>query len=79
MMLTPLEPKAGPTGGAGVAFPASRANFIIPVTDQKKMQPISKNIQTPNLKSKVKIIPFFALPPPGLGGAMEMTVRALGA
>lgn len=31
-MLTPLEPRAGPTGGAGVAFPASRASLIIPVT-----------------------------------------------
>ena len=27
-MLTPLEPKAGPTGGAGVAFPASICNLI---------------------------------------------------
>jgi hypothetical protein len=30
--LTPLCPKAGPTGGAGVAFPASKANLIIPTT-----------------------------------------------
>jgi len=28
MILTPLEPKAGPTGGAGVALPASICNFI---------------------------------------------------
>lgn len=31
-MLTPLEPRAGPTGGAGVAFPASRASLITPIT-----------------------------------------------
>ena len=28
IMLTPLDPNAGPTGGAGVAFPASICNFI---------------------------------------------------
>ena len=28
-MLTPLEPNAGPTGGAGLAFPALRTNFTI--------------------------------------------------
>lgn len=33
-MLTPLEPNAGPTGGAGVAFPASSASLITPVTVQ---------------------------------------------
>ena len=32
MMFTPLEPRAGPTGGAGVALPASRASLITPVT-----------------------------------------------
>lgn len=31
-MLTPLEPNAGPTGGAGVALPASSASFTIPTT-----------------------------------------------
>lgn len=51
-MLTPLEPSAGPTGGAGVAFPASKASLITPTT-------------------------FLALPP-GLGGAMAITVRNLG-
>ena len=29
IMFTPLAPKAGPTGGAGVAFPASICNLII--------------------------------------------------
>merc|ERR1712210_98441 len=32
MMLTPLEPNAGPMGGAGLAFPASMASLITPVT-----------------------------------------------
>jgi hypothetical protein len=32
MMLTPLAPRAGPTGGAGVALPASRASLIKPTT-----------------------------------------------
>jgi hypothetical protein len=32
MIFTPFEPSAGPTGGAGVAFPASKANFINPIT-----------------------------------------------
>lgn len=31
-MLTPLDPNAGPTGGAGVALPASSASFTIPIT-----------------------------------------------
>lgn len=31
-MLTPLDPNAGPTGGAGVALPACSANFTIPIT-----------------------------------------------
>lgn len=32
MMFTPLDPNAGPTGGAGVALPASSANFTTPIT-----------------------------------------------
>src|SRR3990172_4246628 len=32
MMLTPCWPSAGPTGGAGVAFPAGICNLICPVT-----------------------------------------------
>ena len=28
IIFTPLEPKAGPTGGAGVAFPASICSLI---------------------------------------------------
>jgi hypothetical protein len=31
-ILTPYCPKAGPTGGAGLAFPAGNANLINPVT-----------------------------------------------
>src|ERR1700685_2467012 len=32
MMLTPCGPRAVPTGGAGVAFPAGICNFTEPVT-----------------------------------------------
>ena len=32
IMLTPCCPNAGPTGGAGVAFPAGICNFIWPIT-----------------------------------------------
>src|SRR5580658_3518026 len=32
MILTPWGPKAVPTGGAGVAFPAGICNFTMPVT-----------------------------------------------
>jgi hypothetical protein len=32
MMLTPCCPKAGPTGGAGLALPAGNANLINPTT-----------------------------------------------
>ena len=32
IMLTPCCPNAGPTGGAGVAFPASICNLINPIT-----------------------------------------------
>ena len=31
-MLTPCWPRAGPTGGAGVALPAGICNLMIPVT-----------------------------------------------
>src|SRR5687767_3568133 len=30
-MLTPCEPSAGPTGGAGVAWPAGHCSLILPV------------------------------------------------
>ena len=32
IMLTPCCPRAGPTGGAGVAFPASICSFTIALT-----------------------------------------------
>lgn len=32
IMLTPLAPSAGPTGGAGLALPAASASLIMPVT-----------------------------------------------
>merc|ERR1719313_1988364 len=32
IIFTPLAPKAGPTGGAGLALPASSASLIIPTT-----------------------------------------------
>src|SRR5215468_6698493 len=32
MMLTPCWPRAGPTGGAGVALPAGICNFTCPIT-----------------------------------------------
>src|SRR5580658_6107135 len=32
MMLMPWGPRAGPTGGAGLAFPAASCNFTIPDT-----------------------------------------------
>merc|ERR1719265_2683839 len=32
IIFTPFAPSAGPTGGAGLAFPASRASLIIPAT-----------------------------------------------
>src|SRR5437867_5324113 len=32
MMLTPCWPSAGPTGGAGVAFPAGICSFTKPIT-----------------------------------------------
>src|SRR5262245_16190261 len=32
MMLTPCWPSAGPTGGAGVAFPAGICNLSLPIT-----------------------------------------------
>lgn len=31
-MLTPLAPRAGPIGGAGLALPAGKASLMYPVT-----------------------------------------------
>lgn len=36
IMLTPLAPRAGPTGGAGLALPAANASLIMPVTVRVK-------------------------------------------
>lgn len=44
-MLTPFEPSAGPTGGAGVAFPFYRASFINPTTASINKH---KHITAPN-------------------------------
>jgi hypothetical protein len=34
IMFTPLAPRAGPTGGAGLALPAAKASLIYPETAQ---------------------------------------------
>lgn len=80
-MLTPFEPRAGPTGGAGVAFPASRASFMIPTTVCHKHKHVVINYIATR-KSKwmdewISLVPFFALPPPGLGGAMAVILKRL--
>lgn len=38
MMLTPFAPRAGPTGGAGLAFPAGKANLMYPETAEMAMR-----------------------------------------
>jgi len=35
-MLTPLAPRAGPMGGAGLALPAGKASLMYPVTAMNK-------------------------------------------
>ena len=35
MMLTPLAPRAGPTGGAGFALPAAKASLMYPETAEQ--------------------------------------------
>jgi hypothetical protein len=84
-----LAPSAGPTGGAGVALPASRASFIMPTTAFRRVQ--AKRFQDGWVLSETDVWglekttrghgPFLGLPPPGLGGAMALTasVRRKGA
>ena len=54
MIFTPFEPSAGPTGGAGVAFPASKANFINPITatPHKKIKSSQKTQKLKLYKTK---------------------------
>jgi hypothetical protein len=52
MIFTPFEPSAGPTGGAGVAFPASKANFINPITATPKKKSSQKTQKLKLYKTK---------------------------
>jgi hypothetical protein len=66
MIFTPFEPSAGPTGGAGVAFPASKANFINPITATPKKKIITKNpkietLQNKNIKGTFSFFTFLGL------------------
>jgi hypothetical protein len=55
IILTPLEPKAGPTGGAGVALPASICNLITLTTS---FSAILKLLLSQNLFIIILIIAF---------------------
>lgn len=75
MMFTPFEPRAGPTGGAGVALPASNASLTTATTEMKvtESRPGYQNPSaTKSQGSGQSFSPFFGLPD-GLGGAMATT------